>query len=95
MEKTDPDLQVIIVNGDNLAHGISMDSDSWNPNSKELYKLNLQQQTTLYNLIRENFPKAVIVPVIGNNDMRYHYEIPEKKENNKIQDYVDLFDIWN
>jgi hypothetical protein len=42
--------------------------------------------------IKEQFPEAVILPCIGNNDIEYHYKAPTLQD--KYNYYGDLFNIW-
>ena len=70
MKVTNPDLDVILVAGDHVAHGISA-------NSLYIGRARYQQLKATHSevaaAVRARFPGALLVPTVGNNDGPLHY----------------------
>ncbi len=78
-----PDVKVIIINGDTVAHYVAQDYG----------EQALEDTITLISQkIRAHFPKAVALPSIGNNDLKLHNNVPKEAE--ALQYYRMLLHIW-
>ena len=88
MKELDPDVEVIIVSGDFVSHGYSVtlgEKDHY-----QLVKSIIRE--VMFEMIAKNFPRAIILPAIGNNDIQYHYVAPQI--NVSAADYYEfLYDI--
>jgi hypothetical protein len=65
---------IIIINGDHIAHGLynlKVGNESLN---KELFTKTYER---VYEIIREYFPTSITISAIGNNDFYEHYKIPD------------------
>jgi hypothetical protein len=85
MQDEKPD--IIIINGDFNYHGASSRTpgvDNW---SKMVPIF-----TTIMQMISNKFPGVPILPTIGNNDVKYHYQAPKAAD--KASYYGDLYSIF-
>lgn len=84
------DADVIVVSGDYTAHDIAAKRGRANANYAMLKSI-INQCFTQY--MGPLFPKAVVVPAIGNNDVKFHYEFPTTEEDR--EDYYGfLYNLW-
>lgn len=90
--KTDkPD--VIILNGDFIAHGVTL-TDRNASQEQKLAKWE-EMKVVLSTAMREIRTKLIgvdILPSIGNNDVIVHYQVPCREDLSQIY-YQDIFDI--
>lgn len=85
MKNIQPDVDLILVSGDYLGHGFSVEYGS-----KDNYEI--LKQTLKYvfvDLLSSKFPNTVILPAIGNNDIKYHYKAPSQDD--EAKDYYNFF----
>lgn len=78
MKKNFPDLDMIIIGGDLISHGLydlHVSKDGSKEKNKELFK---QTFNTILSRIRNTYPKIKILPVLGNNDFYEHYQTPDE-----------------
>jgi len=85
MKDIQPDTDIILVSGDYLAHGFSVDTKG-QPHY-ELLKQTIQY--VFVDLLSSHFPNAIILPSIGNNDIKYHYLAPTQED--EASDYYNFF----
>lgn len=85
LEKIDPDVEVILISGDNLAHSFS--AKYGQEDHYELVKETLEY--VFVELIAEHFPDAIVLPTMGNNDIKYHYLAPAQDD--EAQDFYTFF----
>ena len=85
MKSIEPDVELILVSGDFIAHGFSV-SVGKKPNY-DLIKQTIK--TVFVDLLSHHFPKAIILPSIGNNDIKYHYKAPTQDDD--AIDYYNFF----
>lgn len=83
MNEIDPDIEVLLVGGDFIAHGFSVELADKEHDQYGLLKENLDY--FFLEILAKKFPKAVILPTIGNNDIKYHYIAPQ--QNYSAPDY--------
>jgi len=81
------DLDVILVMGDMVGHSNTQELDPEKPILIGDYDDVIDILTSVSYILHEYFPDVLILPVIGNNDTKYHYmpEFGETKES-----YYDL-----
>lgn len=84
---TDDSVDVIVLSGDLVMHGMA----STDPNESNWDKMKKTIQTVI-DKVKAKFPRAKIMPCIGNNDVVNHYQAPSITE--KAQYYSDLYNIW-
>jgi hypothetical protein len=85
MSKLEPDLDVLLVSGDFIAHGFSV-----NEGSPDHYaELKGVIKYVFVDLLSSKFPNTIILPSIGNNDIKYHYKAPAQDE--EAKDYYTFF----
>ena len=88
LKNVDPDVDVILVSGDFLAHGFAA-----HIGTKDHY--DLLKQTLKYvfvDLLAAHFPNAIILPAIGNNDIKFHYRAPSQ-DDDAVDYYTFLADV--
>ena len=85
MKNIEPDVELILVTGDFLAHGFSVKVGD--RNNYELIKQTIK--LIFVDLLSSHFPKAIILPSIGNNDIKYHYRAPTQDDD--ANDYYSFF----
>ena len=81
---------VILVNGDFAAHDIAAKRDKAEPHYDILQSVITQSFNQHIGAI---FPKSVVIPTIGNNDVMYHYEFPINEEHHN-EYYGFLYNLW-
>lgn len=77
-----PDLQLIILGGDLISHGImdlKFDDSGSLQKNKEIFDKTFE---TVVGLIRQKLPKVKILPIAGNNDFYEHYQTPDEESKN-------------
>ena len=84
----DPD--VILVSGDFAAHDVAAKRGQAEPHY-DILKSIISQDFNQY--IGAMFPNSSIIPTIGNNDVKYHYEYP-LNEDDSHDYYGFLYDLW-
>lgn len=85
MGKLEPDLDVLLVSGDFLAHGYAVKEHM--PDHYEELKSVIKY--VFVDLLSSKFPNTIILPSIGNNDIKYHYKAPA--QNDDARDYYTFF----
>jgi 3',5'-cyclic AMP phosphodiesterase CpdA len=73
-----PDLDVIFVPGDIVAHKIAIEYGQ--PDETGAYQRLLGILEQVADLLIEYFPNAIVLPTLGNNDCKFHYQPPTKDE---------------
>lgn len=76
MNELDPDIDVLLVTGDFVAHGYSIEFGEKKDDHYLVLKETIDYVFT--QLLAKKFPKALILPAVGNNDIKYHYIAPQK-----------------
>lgn len=83
-----PDL--IFLPGDFVAHGFSQDiAGNFSAMKYEILKEVLKK--TFYQ-VSQSYPDAFLLPAIGNNDVKFHYQVPTLQD--KKEYYELLFETW-
>lgn len=86
LKSIQPDVDVILVSGDFIAHGYAVKMDA----PKNHYaKLKEAIHNVFVNLVGTRFPNAVILPALGNNDIKFHYIAP--RQDDEASDYYNYF----
>ena len=75
LDKIEPDIDVIIISGDLISHGLSVELEDKDHDQYALLKEKIED--LLVDLIAKKFPNTFILPTIGNNDIKYHYVAPQ------------------
>ena len=83
-----PDLDVLMLNGDYVAHGVAA-----YPNQKPNFDKLKEILSGVFTPIREKFGSIPIVPTIGNNDPVWHNQFPSDKDLSE-EYYEFLYDLW-
>jgi hypothetical protein len=84
-EEGQPD--IILIPGDFVAHGIA--GSEYNTGNYTLL-MQVIKETSL--LIHNTFPRALMLPQFGNNDVKNHYMPPLDEE--KTEYYGQIFSYW-
>ena len=74
MKQQHSDLDVILVPGDLVAHGLSVEMPELNRDSK--YNRLTAVIDSVSDLFETYFSSVIVLPTIGNNDTEYHYDPP-------------------
>lgn len=74
MAELDPDVEIILVSGDLVSHGYS--AELGQPDHYELLKKVIRM--LMIDVLLQHFPDKIILPALGNNDIKYHYVAPQK-----------------
>ena len=77
MKAEDPDLEVILVPGDLVTHGLAQPLGKSSPNK---YQQLLGTLSTVSELFEKYFSGVLVLPTIGNGDTKYHYQPPETED---------------
>jgi hypothetical protein len=80
----------LVVPGDLVAHGIPIDPANPLPNGD--YSLLKQTEAAVGALFAKYFPDTLVVPSIGNNDPKYHYQGIDPED--KADFYGTFFQHW-
>ena len=80
-----PDTDIILVSGDFVVYGYAVRRGSEEDHYEEL-KLALQM--VFIDLLGSRFPNSLILPAIGNNDIKYHYIAP--RQDGEAADYYSF-----
>lgn len=64
-----PDLDVIILTGDSIAH---QTAKMYPDPAQDMYALLLSTHTGVVQILSRKFPNTLILPAFGNNDNEYH-----------------------
>ena len=80
---------VLLVAGDNVAHGVNVDRVQ---GSSEAYQAVKDNIATTADIFRKYFSNTVILNTLGNNDALYHNQAPD--EDFKSDFYNFLFEQW-
>lgn len=90
MKKDNPNPDLIILPGDFVAHGYSQNLNS---NYSELKFQQLKEIiNSTFKEIKKEFPNVIILPTLGNNDPKFHYQTPSLNEKNEFYNF--LYDVW-
>ncbi|CDW83200.1 UNKNOWN [Stylonychia lemnae] len=90
INETEGQVDVILLTGDMIGHNLAV-----NPgvtDKPELYQKLLEVHSQLGQLLNKYFPNSLVLPTLGNNDCRYHYQSPY--ENDKQEYYSYLFETY-
>jgi hypothetical protein len=63
-------MDVLLIPGDMIAHGVPLDIA--NPKKGD-YTLLKEIMTEAADVVFDNLPNTLVIPVLGNNDYKYHY----------------------
>ena len=74
MRNDHPDLDVIFLTGDIVAHAVPLEPPPKKDFSTSSYESVLEILSIFAGLLHEFFPDVVVLPVQGNNDNKYHYQ---------------------
>jgi hypothetical protein len=77
MNELEPDVDIILVTGDMITHGVSVELEDMKHHHQYDMLKNLLEEL-IVNILAEKFPNAYILPTIGNNDIKYHYVAPQR-----------------
>ena len=80
---------VLLVSGDNVAHGINVERGEGTEEDYEAVKDNI---ATTAAIVRKYFSDTIVLNTLGNNDAQYHNQAPD--EDIKSDFYSFLFDQW-
>eukprot|EP00343_Euplotes_focardii_P008525 CAMPEP_0205821594 /NCGR_PEP_ID=MMETSP0206-20130828/8529_1 /ASSEMBLY_ACC=CAM_ASM_000279 /TAXON_ID=36767 /ORGANISM="Euplotes focardii, Strain TN1" /LENGTH=358 /DNA_ID=CAMNT_0053117175 /DNA_START=80 /DNA_END=1153 /DNA_ORIENTATION=- len=80
----EPDVDIILVSGDFIAHGYAVQKGQ----EDKFEELKEAIHHVFVTVLATNFPNAVILPAIGNNDIKYHYLAP--RQDDEAQDYYQF-----
>lgn len=72
-----PDTDIILVSGDFVAHGYAVNRGASEDHYEELKQALFG---VFVDLLGARFPNSLILPAIGNNDIRFHYVAPRQDE---------------
>lgn len=97
MKLNHPDIDVIIVNGDFSAHGVSLKTKHGYPTRDKMLVSWSKMKKLMSNslkVMKENFPNAAILPSLGNNDVVLHNEVPCSGTQFKNKFYKEFYEVW-
>ena len=80
---------VLLVTGDHVGHGMSLDRGEATTESYQGVKDNL---TVTNDLVKKHFPDTLVLTLLGNNDSKYHNQAPDEAD--KEEFYGFLYDLW-
>lgn len=83
VKNLEPDLNILLISGDFLGHGFSV-----NVGRPDHYQLLKESFETVLIALSNHFPNTIILPAIGNNDIKYHYRAPT--QNDDAPDYYSF-----
>lgn len=90
LQKVSGGLDVLLVSGDFTGHDISSKRGQSGPNYPMLKSV---ISACFAQYVDPSFPETIIIPAIGNNDAKFHYEFPTTDE--ESDDYYGfLYDLW-
>ena len=89
MKQQNPDLDVILVPGDLVTHGLSSDKPE---EAGEMYGRLTGTLDAVSALFQTYFSSVIVLPTIGNNDTEYHYAPPSGPR--KKEYYQTLIKDW-
>jgi hypothetical protein len=72
MKERNPDLNVLFMSGDIVAHAVSFDKH--NSHLGTSYAELLEITKDVADMMKEYFPNAILIPTLGNNDTKWHYQ---------------------
>lgn len=75
LNEIDPNIEVLLVGGDFITHGLSIELDDVIHDQYDLLKESITK--VFLEMINKKFPNAIILPAVGNNDIKYHYVAPQ------------------
>lgn len=78
MSDENPDIDVLLVNGDHVGHTITMSTSAiYDQDQKEQHYSEVKRIIgEVAGYIKTYFPNAIVLPTYGNNDAQYHYQPP-------------------
>ena len=71
----DYDIEVVLMNGDLVGHDVAVKA-SWNLNPDQIeqhYNATKDILKGVSDVVSELFPDSVVLPSVGNNDVKFHY----------------------
>ena len=89
MKQQNPDLDVILVPGDLITHGLSSDKPE---EDGDMYSRLTSTLGAVSDLFQTYFSSVIVLPTIGNNDTEYHYNPPSGPR--KKEYYQTLIKDW-
>ena len=75
-KSTDANPDVIIVNGDIVGHDHAAESTDNQTVVDQKWNATKDIMNTSFGVIRQQFPDKIILPTIGNNDVKIHNQVP-------------------
>merc|ERR1740123_2720036 len=69
-----PDLDVLFLTGDIVAHAVVLEPPPKSDFPHASYESTLEILSIFAGLLHEFLPDVVVLPVQGNNDSKYHYQ---------------------
>ena len=83
IQDLEPDLDVLLVSGDFLAHGFAVKDGT--PDHYDLLKETFEK---VLMTLSDHLPNTIILPAIGNNDIKFHYTAP--RQDDEAPDYYEF-----
>ena len=90
INQTETKIDALILTGDFIGHSMPIEPED--PDQPELYQMLLDVHDQVNDLIAKHLPNTLILPTMGNNDYKYHYQSPY--ESDKQEFYTYLFNQW-
>lgn len=76
--KSNYDIDILLVNGDVVGHDIAV-KPAWGLNDQQVeehYEVLKEIQTSVGALLKRHFVNSYVLPSLGNNDVKWHYQVP-------------------
>lgn len=89
MKESESNLDFIMIPGDLVAHDVCLDPKDPSVGNYQLLK---QTLSTVAQTFAKYFPNTILIPTLGNNDPKYHYEGLNLQD--KAEFYGFYFDTW-
>ena len=89
MKAENPDLEVILVPGDIVTHGLAQNLGTF---SQDIYEQLLETLKSVSELFETYFSDILVLPIIGNGDTKYNYQPPVDED--KDEYLSDLTKLW-
>ena len=90
-------IDAVLLNGDFVKHGVALKEDTGmsglNPLKRKTWNTIKSIMEQDLKMVREQFPDKPILPVIGNNDVIVHDQVPCSDEVANIY-YPERFELW-
>jgi hypothetical protein len=91
LNEIDPNIDVLLVSGDFVAHGLTVEVGDFLHDQYAILKESITK--VFLDMINKKFPNAIVLPAVGNNDIKFHYVAPT--QNHSAPDYYPfLYDLF-